>query len=199
MITINAEQRTVTLQAADESPPLTFPLLLGYICPKCKRILRAYWQNDDSSYNLLAYLPERDSTRSSYEEFYIAFQVPSAKGIELQNHKCRGVYMHLSLAASVQELITRLCQATITPVPTTPRRLHTLVEIMNFLQTYGAEFITDICQREQPMLILMEDAVFGTWNHGSESFEVFDQRRTQRVQAFLTFFYNDKSEKVTEK
>lgn len=195
MITINVEQRTVTLQAANESPPITFPLLLGYICPKCKRILRAYWQNDDSSYNPLEYLSERDSTRSSYEEFYIAFQVPSAKGIELQNHKCRGVYIHLSLVASVQELITRLCQATITSPSTATRRPHSIEEIIQFLQTYGAEFITNICQREQPMLILMEDAVLGSWNHGSESFEVFDQRRTQRVQTFLKFFYNEKSEK----
>jgi hypothetical protein len=182
MIHIDKDQKTVSLVETQDNT-LTFPLLTAFVCPICSKIILAYWQDDNSVYSPLDYLP--DPEQGHFEEHYITFRVPFAKGIEIQNHKCKDIYSYLNFEENIRAFLYKIHRKT-NGIPLL--KDHTLPEATSFLQSYGATLIFDICGRESPMLRMTEEMIEGKWDYRVEPYEAHSARRDERVQKFLSFF-----------
>jgi hypothetical protein len=184
MIHIDQDQKRIVLSEAAKEP-LSFSLLMGYICPICKKIILAYWQDNNSPYNPLDFVGEQSI--NPYTEYYTAFRVPFARGIELRNHKCNNIYSFLNLEENIRTFIRQIDYNYSAKDKPIPLKEHTQTEILEFLRSYGVTFIPDICGREAPMLQMDKESIEGQWDT-KQPYDTYKIQKTLRVNQFLVFF-----------
>ena len=149
MIRINSKNKTITFEDSENS--MTFNLLIAFICPKCKNILLAYWQDDNSNYNPEFY----NSSEYKYISIPSAF---SAKGIELNNphhnRACINTYSNLVLEKNIKELMKDLNYhyKDYNLDSISLNAIKSNKYIIDFLEQHKITVIYDICNRENPMI-----------------------------------------------
>ena len=184
MIHLAQDQKQIILSEAAKEP-LSFPLLMGYICPNCRKILLAYWQDNNSPYNPLDFVGEQSI--NPYTEYYIAFRVPFARGLELRNHKCHDIYSFLNLEENIKAFIRQIDYDYSAKDKPIPLKKHSQAEIVEFLRSCGVTLIPDVCGREAPMLEMNKELIEGQWD-SKEPYDTYKAQKTLRVNQFLVFF-----------
>lgn len=183
MIRIDAQKKTILFSKPYDGgePPVCrdagtgrlpireCPLLMGYQCPECQRLILAYFKTEEP-FDISAYLDE-----GKVEE-YRTFQVPGAGGIERIDHErirpesaggfeCAwtlcGAISHPQnvnqMLTAVYHPLTKYPYRHENPAPTV-RRISD--EAMTYLtQLEGVKFIPDICKSGEPMILLQKETL----------------------------------------
>lgn len=156
MIKIDEERKEIVFipdETAEEHPPQrSFPLLSAYVCPRCKRILAAYFQG---------YLSASDIGFYQKESHYVIGSVPGGHYLKLENHQGFSYYgsencpWELFTGRGVVENLRAFARNR----DIAPGLVAQLADKIGGLK--GFILIEDVCGKDGPMLLFSEDALLG--------------------------------------
>lgn len=185
MLSIDKENRKIILQ--NETVTLVFDLIIGYICPKCSKILRAYWVDDYEEYDPLDFIePQKD-----YGERFIFFSGLGGSGFELREHGCNTVYYEFSMQKNLAKFISHLSWSLRNKSDELYNHLlhYSTEQLMIILKGFNARFIFDICEIESPLLIMEEKNIIG--NIKDKPYSMYSEIKERKIKNFLKNFELD--------
>ena len=186
MININESKREIQFipdKTDKEHPPeRSFPLLSGYVCPFCRKVLVAYFQG--------RMLSEQDVEYYKKESRYVIGSVPGGHYLKLENHedysyygsseRCsweaffkRGIVENLRLFVERHELSRMLIQPLSERIGSIP----------------GFCVVEDVCGRDREVLLFSEDELFGDLQE-KEGFDAYWKAKEKMGEYFQRLLRN---------
>lgn len=177
MITLDKEKRTIEFADKWEPnkqkihPTRVLPLISGFLCPWCNRIIRAYFDARGEAFKILPYEEYRTA---EYNREFAEFWTPcnSGAGITTKQHsrwqhKCDAeIYTPFKLELSMKQFATR----------------HNMpyedwwVDAVRIVETPGLKLAHDICGKDDPLVTFNEEEAMGGPRRLGETWEFWENR-----------------------